>query len=200
MRKWILIAVAAFLALSHQAKATTYDYVGQPFSQIDYNGLLCAECGGIGGILTFDSNTSNYSGTLFLTTSEAAEFGESDPFSGGGIWYNPPFSFFRPDVTSSVSGTFTFLNGSITSWSLNGITDGQIFVYSFSSGPGGDSMSLFGAGVGTINGSNSEGGVWTEEVAPVPELSTWTMMILGFLGLGCMVYRKKTRIAQMTIQ
>ena len=28
-------------------------------------------------------------------------------------------------------------------------------------------------------------------VAPVPEPSTWAMMILGFLGLGFMAYRKK---------
>jgi hypothetical protein len=30
-----------------------------------------------------------------------------------------------------------------------------------------------------------------EEIAAVPEPSTWAMMILGFCGLGFMAYRKK---------
>jgi hypothetical protein len=33
---------------------------------------------------------------------------------------------------------------------------------------------------------------WTVAVAAVPEPSTWAMMILGFLGLGVMAYRKKS--------
>jgi hypothetical protein len=33
--------------------------------------------------------------------------------------------------------------------------------------------------------------VTTTNVAPVPESSTWAMMILGFLGVGFMAYRRK---------
>jgi hypothetical protein len=33
--------------------------------------------------------------------------------------------------------------------------------------------------------------MWTE-VAAVPEPSTWAMMILGFLGVGAMAYRRKS--------
>jgi hypothetical protein len=31
--------------------------------------------------------------------------------------------------------------------------------------------------------------------AAVPELSTWAMMLLGFFGLGFMVYRRKDKLA-----
>jgi hypothetical protein len=36
-------------------------------------------------------------------------------------------------------------------------------------------------------------------VAAVPELSTWAMMILGFLGLGFMAYRRKSKPALTTV-
>ena len=39
---------------------------------------------------------------------------------------------------------------------------------------------------------------WTQPFVyapPVPELSTWSMMILGFLGLGFLTYRRKNQMA-----
>jgi hypothetical protein len=33
--------------------------------------------------------------------------------------------------------------------------------------------------------------------APVPEISTWAMMILGFAGVGCVAYRRKSKPALM---
>ena len=39
---------------------------------------------------------------------------------------------------------------------------------------------------------SATGGPFT---AAVPEPSTWAMMILGFVGLGCMAYRRKTAAA-----
>jgi PEP-CTERM motif len=40
-------------------------------------------------------------------------------------------------------------------------------------------------------------GSFSEVVAPVPEPSTWAMMILGFCGLGFMAYRRKSKPALM---
>jgi hypothetical protein len=65
------------------------------------------------------------------------------------------------------------------------------------------SFDIFGAGspfsIGTVSGNDifEEGGnvgfgVGTMSVtAAVPEPSTWAMMILGFVGLGFMAYRRK---------
>ena len=36
-------------------------------------------------------------------------------------------------------------------------------------------------------------GIGNSPVSAVPEPSTWAMMILGFLGLGWMAYRRKTK-------
>jgi hypothetical protein len=38
-------------------------------------------------------------------------------------------------------------------------------------------------------------GSFTAAVAPVPEPSTWAMMIIGFLGLGFMAYRRRSQTA-----
>jgi hypothetical protein len=38
-------------------------------------------------------------------------------------------------------------------------------------------------------GDNS--GFQTLSVAPVPEISTWAMMIVGFAGIGLMNYRRR---------
>ena len=44
---------------------------------------------------------------------------------------------------------------------------------------------------GTYSGANGESLTITDITAAVPEASTWAMMILGFLGLGFMAYRRK---------
>jgi hypothetical protein len=42
---------------------------------------------------------------------------------------------------------------------------------------------------GTGGGTSGYGG--NLAVAAVPEASTWAMMLFGFIGIGCMAYRKK---------
>jgi hypothetical protein len=37
------------------------------------------------------------------------------------------------------------------------------------------------------------GGNFTLITAPVPEPSTWAMMILGFVGVGWLAYRRKSK-------
>jgi hypothetical protein len=55
-------------------------------------------------------------------------------------------------------------------------------------------VTKFGHGPDT---SNFYGTIETfsSEVAAVPEPSTWAMMILGFAGVGFMVYRRKSKPA-----
>ena len=51
---------------------------------------------------------------------------------------------------------------------------------------GGDAPQSYTTGTGTFAASL---------VTPVPETSTWAMMILGFVGLGFMAYRRKSKPA-----
>jgi hypothetical protein len=46
----------------------------------------------------------------------------------------------------------------------------------------------------TIDGVTKTGLVGAELAAPVPEPSTWAMMIAGFMGLGFLAYRKRNSI------
>jgi PEP-CTERM motif len=122
---------------------------------------------------------------------------------------NPPQNTYG--FSESLSGTFTLLNGAITSWNLGGYT-GQV---GCGGGPGcavgsssaftstaSDSSSIFGYPVYggscylycTSSATNFEGGIWTMEggVAAVPEPSTWAMMLIGFVAIGLSVRRPTT--------
>jgi len=90
---------------------------------------------------------------------------------------------------------------SSSSLPLNGIgvfmrTDGSRdsgSVYQRTAGAPGDSW-----GYQLINYAyiESHPGMWTvEQVTPVPEPSTWAMMILGFAGVGYMAYRRRNQTA-----
>lgn len=92
------------------------------------------------------------------------------------------FSFI--DTTQISSQTFTALGGgNVSTSSVNfvnapaGFSDSLVFRYTFGQGAAtfGDAISL------------TPGGILT----PVPEPSTWAMMILGFAGVGFVAYRRK---------
>jgi hypothetical protein len=228
MQRWIF-AAAIFLTGAFQAHATTYDYTGQPFTS--FEGLCGASiCTSIAGSVTFNFDTSHFSGTLSLAAGDYASLNPGVPqrLSGGGffstdlyyptstIWFNPPQNTYG--FAESLSGTFTLVNGAITSWSFGGGTR-QV---GCGGGPGCavgsssaftsttfDSSSIFGYPVygGTCylyctnSASNLGGGVWVEEqIAAVPEPSTWAMMLIGFLGIGFVRYRKSRSINTMPLR
>src|SRR5581483_3589354 len=47
----------------------------------------------------------------------------------------------------------------------------------------------------TCNSTESSDSKPKDAVPAVPEVSTWAMMIIGFLGLGFMAYRRKNQMA-----
>ena len=55
-----------------------------------------------------------------------------------------------------------------------------------------DPASFFSA-VG-LDPVHANGYFWGVEISPVPEPSTWAMMILGFVGLGFLAYRRKSAL------
>ncbi len=57
------------------------------------------------------------------------------------------------------------------------------------------SEGLMPSNIYTVEGTNSNGTASFTLVAAVPEPSTWAMMILGFVGLGFMTYRRKNTTA-----
>jgi len=112
---------------------------------------------------------------------------------------------------SLASGTFTFTSGYFTD-AFSGtasvvVTDNLGDSKSFlvtNSGPTLESFNWTGVNTVYINATEFGGGIQivfddltVTQVAAVPEPSTWAMMILGFVGIGFMAYRRKSKPALM---
>src|ERR1700730_2165873 len=130
MRKWILV-VGLLLGLPIQANATTYDYTGQPFTS--FQGLCNASlCTSITGTVTFDLDTSNFSGQLFLSGGDTASltlglargltasplFAQAIGFPSSTSWFNPPADTYGFQV--QLFGNFTLVDGAIVALGLRG--------------------------------------------------------------------------------
>jgi hypothetical protein len=124
------------------------------------------------------------------------------------------------DIKSwSFSWTYSTGGTGAASGITNGFNDDQLSasggilsytgadIETFTDAVNGTSQVAFGLnGVGTIRLQNANfidlsGSVTqpftigTEQVSAVPEPSTWGMMLLGFAGVGFMVYRRKSKLA-----
>jgi hypothetical protein len=226
-----LIAAILLELVASAASATTYTYVGNPYTS--FSGHCNASiCSSTTGSVTFNSDTSNFSGTLSLSAGDTAYLSEGIPTSlltfapwfVSTVFYYPASSIVvqsGPPLATYVAnlyGNFTLVNGDITSWSLSGYSQAQ----GCGGGPGcangsADTYSSPAGDMSDLNSypdydprtgnyftvdhaSNNSGGIWTNisGVSPVPEPSTWAMMILGFAGVGFMAYRRKSKPALMT--
>jgi PEP-CTERM motif len=158
----------------------------------------------------------DYSDVVTFTTIAGTNIGDKVSFeifanNGGTSLLSQTWS--ASEVTSatitigSYSATLSGgLLGSFGSFETNAA--GQLSVLSFSFEENGTSTNGSGSFVVFLNGSNEIFGTnpfgidafapptisntSISAVSTVPEPSTWAMMILGFCGLGFMVYRKKT--------
>lgn len=143
--------------------------------------------------ISFTSDVINF-GSLNLNAGGGTVFylGNENVFltgSGGTFSLAPPlpapapFSINMGTCPSSSGGGITCIFGAIT---LN-TTQAGIFddVLDFNFTPTGGIAQL----VGTLT--------LEATVGAVPELSTWVMMILGFLGLGFMAYRRDGQVFRL---
>jgi hypothetical protein len=214
MRRFTLTLIALLLSGASQVRATTYDYLGQPFT--NFQGLCDAStCTSLTGTVTFNFDTSNFTGKLSLAAVDSASLTEgfsSPPFTplpgpfmpvfpSSTIWFNPPQNTYG-FVSEITVANFTLVNGAITSWLFGGST-GQV---GCGGGPGCAVGSSDAVTTPTFDGSdiftyailsdssasNNGGGVWTESpaVPAVPESSTWAMLLIGFAGIGFLSYRR----------
>jgi hypothetical protein len=180
-----LFIAGAFLPFS--ATATTYDYQGASLNQIDCQ--FCNPFGypGLTGSVTFDFDTSSFTGEITLSPGDTAVLSGA---LGGGRYpnYFPPAGVIGNAYL--LSGYFDLVNGQISGWYLNGgeglvncgIGAGCEQGIGVTTSPYLDSYSQTYEGYTTMYESSSPG-VWTE-VAAVPELSTWAMLLIGFAGIG----------------
>jgi hypothetical protein len=100
-------------------------------------------------------------------------------------------------LIGTAEGSFTITpsnlssGGDIKTGSTGSITDMNLVENTPSSG---DFISVFTHTLGVFNQNDHDvdpENFTTSLVAPVPEPSTWAMMLLGFAGIGAMTYRRK---------
>jgi len=204
---FLTMFATAALATSGSVSATTYNYMGAPFT-IFSGGCNSFTCGGaLSGFVTFDFDTSSFSGTLSLSAGDTAglnsplrsPLGNNLTFPASIRWFDPPQNTYG--YIRSLSGIFTLVDGSITSWSLGGYTS-QI---GCGGGPGCASGSSNTSTTPTADhsawldysyptyfndASNAGGGAWSQAV---PEPETYAMMLasLGLLGFVARRRRQK---------
>jgi hypothetical protein len=213
------LIAALFAVIASTASATTYDYAGNPYTS--FSGLCnTTRCTSLSGYVTFNFDTSNFSGTLSLSSGDTAYLsaGIASGSTFGGTFYYPTYIFDpsyaippNPNPStyyfSNLNGNFTLVNGDVISWSLSGGTG----TVGCGGGPGcasaGSNVTSSPSGdVGgradypnyTLSatydtGSNNSGGVWTNVsgVSVVPEPSTWAMLLIGFAAIGFAAHRRR---------
>jgi hypothetical protein len=182
MRAWVFAAVLA-LGLGQPAAATTFDW---SFSgAASGTGTLTATETSVGsGIYSVTSISGTTSvGTIFgLSGFNAADNlvylnnPHLDTFGVGFSVGDGTQGYALYLMTNDLIGTGFECTGNFC---LNG--PGVAFNSSFQ-------PDLQRVGVSSFNLS-------IVNVAPVPELSTWAMMLFGFCGLGFLAYRRKNRLA-----
>ena len=123
---------------------------------------------------------------------------------------NSPVSATSPQTVSGASlhwdGAGTFVNGYGMTWNLgNGIgsqdgttldfhiTGAGLTLASLAADTTGSFFVADVAGTGITNGVRNTGIIDFALSSAVPEPSTWAMMILGFMGVGFMAYRRKSQ-------
>lgn len=134
-------------------------------------GLLAGYSGNINGVLFQGDNSANVSGHYISPvnpTTHAWDYNnKADPGNSLGLGYVDDGGIL-----------LSFGAGNI----VNLYLDGTNYYASFDSPD-----SLWNPGDNIVTGAIDANGV----VAAVPEASTWAMMILGFMGVGFMAYRRK---------
>jgi hypothetical protein len=174
------------------------------------NGFATCPSGGCGTI-TLGTETST---TLDVSYSAASGFF----FHGGAVGLNldvtagTTFSIASSPVPSPLTttagsgnedgfGSFNFIaqfspSIHVTSGSFEIVLSGGTFLNPLliANNNGGTFAAQMGCDAGTTGCTNSNALTgFVGGVAPVPEPSTWAMLILGFAGIGFMAYRRKSQ-------
>ena len=134
-----------------------------------------------GGQLDYTAQIS----VSFFTPANTSIFASTNSVTVLGDWYG----LGSGTVTLLAFDAFGAQIGSVTDTDDKPLGQGPILTLNVA---GIHSVRFFGEG--TVGFDNFQFGALTA-VSPVPEPSTWAMMILGFAGVGFMSYRRKNRMA-----
>jgi hypothetical protein len=144
-----------------------------------------------------DANPITFSGLPLSGTIGSQSYTYNGPTLGSFSPSNGNFPGPYNYEISCLSGVSANLCGPLT-FTATGATSSHPFVIGAPIDSKGDFPGIPVAFVGdlsvTIDGVTNTGLVGSELTTAVPEPSTWAMMIVGFMGLGFLAYRKKNSI------
>jgi hypothetical protein len=187
--KLFTAALLGFVALSSSAKAELVIDITQQGSNVVATGTGTVDTSDLTHVATGAGTAAVFgsSGTLVINSGNFVAYTVSGPTSFGSVGGADAssssgsvfglFGSFQQMILptgyisgSFISGTDQFNNTTIAGLDL---TPGT-YTYTFGTGQDADSV--------VVNIGN---------VSAVPEPSTWAMLILGFMGIGFMAYRRK---------
>jgi uncharacterized protein (TIGR03118 family) len=150
---------------------------------------------GMGAVSVFDAN-GVFQQRLITGTQLASPWGVTLAPSGfgqfGGDLLVGNFSFLASEINAFDPTTGAFI-GTIPIDPGTGQSAGGLWSLAFgNAGNNGDPNTLF-----FTDGIDGEQHGLFGSLRAVPEPSTWAMMILGFVGLGFMAYRRKSKLPMM---
>lgn len=195
LRNFALASMAlAFVGWTEAAYAAIYDF-SYAFGGDGVGNTVTGSFTGSGSIndITVDSvlsmsfNGHAVSGPLYF-------FSYNGPVGGSNDGAPNNFTLGVATVSADSSHSNFIFSNSNTAWYDNAFfyviqpwyNGGASIADSGSSGNG--------TTINSYNGQYVPGSFSVSAVSPVPEPSTWAMMMLGFLGLGFLAYRKKKSV------
>jgi hypothetical protein len=204
------VAFATLLSVT-SASATIVISAGQSPGNPDEN-VLFNVGGQTGTTVNGFTNNTNTAVSYTSTQTLSAAGGQADITSANGItnlswqlalgsgWTEEQFFLLTNSVGSTV--TFTYTDQFNQTFTLNSSplsTNGtNPFFVTTSGGEIVTSASLSITG-GSLTHFEQDRLTVATVAPPVPEASTWAMMILGFMGIGFMAYRRKSQGAQLRL-
>jgi hypothetical protein len=199
MRKSAKLFAASLLgiaALSTSAKAELVIDITQQGSNVVATGFGTLDTTDLTSASTSSPASAGVNGNDAFVTIGSGSAAVYGGFSGPASFGSGGSGFAASSTSGSVFGIFaggpslfaptgytsgSFISGSATydSTTIAGLdlTPGT-YTYTWGTGPDADSLVV---NIGTVS--------------PVPEASTWAMMLLGFAGIGFMAYRKRKSAA-----
>jgi hypothetical protein len=210
----VLVAMMAGIFATETARADAIPY-GSPGTPLITTYNFAASVTGTEYLTVYGTTMADFPDALYVSVNGGAYTYtgiHNNPFSGDSSGKTQAGFTYSFSATVGQSITFELVTspdtGGANIWYSNALgSDGYSHVYStlFSGGPLPLDPSLT-VGAGTYIGfedQNIPGVIGTpgelnytdiqvilSTVDPVPELSTWAMMVLGFAGLGFMGYRR----------
>jgi hypothetical protein len=181
MKSWFTGGIFLVALAASPAKATTYDvnFVGSFFDVFAEITTTGASVGGGGfdvtSITGYDITNTASSSSHISITGLVTNTSQPNPFNNGVYIYDNVYYPLGGPFVDNAGILFTDASGNI----LNLYSVGPESYYLSAVSPGG---SLYNPG---------DPGILTDSVVtPLP--STWTMLIVGIVGLGFFTYRRKS--------